>query len=208
MTEEEKRLESNNFRIIITAVISCLLGASIILAMILFGMNVQKKINDEKEESAKAEKIYSIISVDYSTASFDYDATKSVKSDGSRLNNYLISLYDSALDQNYFVIDSMDKLNDVMTIIRNNSENKDITYDIDDKFFNSSSIIMVTAESDSLTSFDVKTVTRDEDYNIQIDATEHHEENNCEKTCVAGRAVFVKIRNIQPINVTVNIEKD
>ena len=42
-------------------------------------------------------------------------------------------------------------------------------YQVEDKFFNSSSVVAVPYEVAGLTSLSVKSVTRDENYNIQID---------------------------------------
>ncbi len=205
MTDEQKEIESNNIKIIITAIFGVLIGVVFILALINFGMGIQRKL-DSNKTSDEPEKIVSIIAVDYSSASFDYKV-KNELGGGASLDNYLISLYDSSLNQNYLVIESQDMLDTVLGDIRIASGNESITYDVDEKFFYSGSIVMVTSEEDDLYDFKIASVTRDENYNIQVDAKKSLKEDNCESVC-NGKAIFIKIRNIQPKSVSVNITKE
>ena len=72
--EQQHKYESNNLKIAITAVVSVLLGAAFLLALVQFGMNVQQDIDAKTEQKKETEKIVSIINVDYSSASFGYIA--------------------------------------------------------------------------------------------------------------------------------------
>ena len=204
MTEKQE-LESSISKTIVTAIMGVLIGAVFILALINFGMGIQLKYS-QKQATTASDKVFSIIAVDYSTASFDYNVANDLGG-GAKLDNYLVSLYDSSLNQNYLVIRSNDMLEKVMSSIRQASGNSALSYDIEEKFFYSGSIIMVAEESDNLADFSILSVTRDEDYNIQIDAKKKLSEDNCADTC-HGKAAFIKIHNIQPSNVTVNISKE
>ncbi len=197
---EDHDIKSNNVKIGVTAVVSVLFGAAFIMALILFGMRVQTGIDNRKEEKKKTEEIVTINSVDFSAASFDY----TVPSD-SESKNYLINTIDGTEDD-YLVINSKSKLEDVINAIRGASSSADISYSVDDAFFNSGSIIAVAREGKKLSDFEVRTVTRDADYNLQLDATEKY--NGEDENTVAGRVVFVKISNIQPKSIEVKAEKE
>ena len=64
---------------------------------------------------------------------------------------------------------------------------------------------LVTSEKSGLGGLNIKSVSRDEDYNIQIDAVEKNVEKSSVQDASEGRAVFIKIRNIQPKSVKVNV---
>jgi hypothetical protein len=199
MTEEDhEKYESNNFKIAATAVVSVLLGAAFILALIQFGMNVQQDIDTRTAEKKEAEKIVSIMSVDYSTADFAYTVPD------ADTDNYLVSSIKEDAKDNYLVVTSKDTLDSIINTIRKSSGDESISYSVDDKFFESGAIIVVTGEGADLASLKVNSVSRDEDYNIQIDVKKEMNPTETEDSPVRGFASFVKIRNIQPNDVKVN----
>lgn len=199
MSEEENN--SNNTKIAVTAIMSILFGVVFILALILFGMRVQNNIDAQKEEKKRSEEIVTINSVDFDTDSFGYQAP----ADGDDMTNYLVNAIKADTNENYLVINSNSMLEDVLNALRGASGDNGISYSVDEGFFNSGSIILVTGEAARLSDFSVKTVTRDAQYNLQIDATAEYNDSNLDT--IDGRAVFVKIRNIQPKNVEVKVEK-
>ena len=210
--EEERKYESNNIKIAMTAILSILLGTAFILALVHFGMNVQQNIDAKVEEKEEKEKVVSILNVDYSSAEFRYVAptgglTTKEEAD-AQPKNYLISEIKDDYDENYLVIDNQDLLDKAISKLRSAASDESISYDVEDKFFTSGSVILVTSEKSGLGGLDIKSVSRDEDYNIQIDAVEKNVEKSSVQDASEGRAVFIKIRNIQPKSVKVNIENE
>lgn len=199
MTEEDhEKYESNNFKIAVTAVVSVLLGAAFILALIQFGMNVQQDIDSRSAAKKESEKIVSVMSVDYSTADFAYTVPD------ADTDNYLISTVKGDASDNYLVVTSKDTLESVLDVIRKSSGDDSISYGVDDKFFESGAVIVVTGEGTDLTSMKINSVSRDENYNIQIDVKKEMAPTESEDSPVRGFASFVKIRNIQPNGVKIN----
>ena len=210
--EQQHKYESNNLKIAITAVVSVLLGAAFLLALVVFGMNVQQDIDAKVEKKKESEKIVSIINVDYSTASFGYiDAshgTTVIKEESdAKPKNSLIASVKENYDENFLVIDNQDLLDKVLDKIRRASHDESINYTVDEKFFTSGSIIMITREASGINALDINAVTRDNDYNIQIDAVAKYGSAQV-VDAIDARATFIKVRNIQPKSVKVNIEEE
>ena len=210
--EQQHKYESNNLKIAITAVVSVLLGAAFLLALVVFGMNVQQDIDAKVEKKKESEKIVSIINVDYSTASFGYiDAshgTTVIKEESdAKPKNSLIASVKENYDENFLVIDNQDLLDKVLDKIRRASHDESINYTVDEKFFTSGSIIMITREASGINALDINAVTRDNDYNIQIDAVAKYGSAQT-VDAIDARATFIKVRNIQPKSVKVNIEEE
>lgn len=197
MSEEEQDAKSNNIKIAITAVMSILLGAAFIMALILFGMKFQSNLDAKAEEKKKSEEIVTINSVDFDTDSFSYTAPAN---DGSDMTQ-LVNTIKKDTNESYLVIDSNSMLEDVLNALRGMSGDNNISYSVEDGFFNSGSIVLVTHEAATLSDFEVKTVTRDAEYNLQIDVSAKYEDKD--QDTIDGRAAFVKIRNIQPKNIEV-----
>ena len=99
-------------------------------------------------------------------------------------------------------IDTNDRLEEVLGVISEYAGKKP-DYKVDADFFESGSIILVATEAAGLKGFSVNSVSRDEDYNVQIDTAKTTTD---ESEIVSGQLIFVKIQNIQPASVTVNID--
>lgn len=199
---EENDVKQNNIKIAVTAVFSVLLGAAFILALIHFGMRVQNNIDTKAEEKKKADEVITINSVDFQATNFSYKIPKNDTDEESK--NYLVKLINKESDLDYVVVNSNSVFEDVMNAIRAASGNENISYNVSDGFFNSGAIIAVTREANCLESFDVKTVTRDADYNLQIDA----DYKQCEGGDKSGYVSLVKISNIQPKGVEIKANRE
>lgn len=203
---EDQDTKSNNIKIAVTAVISVLFGAAFIMALILFGMRVQNNIDNKADEKKKADEIITINSVDFDTTDFSYDIPNSDKDQEGNYLQMLIGDKDVSAKSGYYLINSKSKLDDVMNAIRAASGNESISYDVDASFFNSGSIIAVIREAKKLDKFEAVTVTRDADYNLQIDANEKY--NSDAKDEKVGRVSLVKISNIQPKTIEVKVKEE
>ena len=73
-------------------------------------------------------------------------------------------------------------------------------FQLSDGFFNSGSVILVTAEKPGLSYFGINSITRDEDYNIFIDTSAIDANDTIN---VEGKAILIKIENIQPKHIEV-----
>lgn len=203
---EDQETRSNNIKIAVTAVISVLFGVAFIMALILFGMRVQNNIDAKADEEKKANEIVTINSVDFETAAFSYNIPNADKDGVGNYLQMLIGDKDVDAKSGYYLINSKSKLDDVMNAIRTASGNENISYDVDASFFNSGSIIAVIREAKKLDKFEAVTVTRDADYNLQIDANEKY--NSDAKDEKAGRVSLVKISNIQPKTIEVKVKEE
>ena len=206
MSEEDYKVKANNTRIAVTAVMTVLFGIVFILALILFGMNVQEKVNERKEQRKKETEVVTINSVDFETAAFSYSIPNADKDGVGNYLQMLIGDKDVDAKSGYYLINSKSKLDDVMNAIRTASGNESISYNVDASFFNSGSIIAVIREAKKLDKFEAVTVTRDADYNLQIDANEKY--NSDAKDEKVGRVSLVKISNIQPKGIEIKVTKE
>ena len=203
---EDQDTKTNNIKIAITAVISVLFGAAFIMALILFGMRVQNNIDNKAAEKKKADEIITINSVDFDTTNFIYYIPNPDKDQEGNYLQMLIGDKDVSAKSSYYLINSKSKLEDAMNAIRAASGNETLSYDVDDNFFNSGSVIAVIREAKKLGKFEVVTVTRDADYNLQIDANEKYDSDAKDEK--VGRVVFVKISNIQPKDIEVKVKEE
>lgn len=203
---EDQETRSNNIKIAVTAVISVLFGAAFIMALILFGMRVQNNIDAKADEEKKANEIVTINSVDFETAAFSYSIPNADKDSVGNYLQMLIGDKDVDAKSGYYLINSKSKLDDVMNAIRTASGNESISYNVDASFFNSGSIIAVIREAKKLDKFEAVTVTRDADYNLQIDANEKYDSDAKDEK--VGRVSLVKISNIQPKTIEVKVKEE
>ena len=162
MSGEEQDVKSNNIKIAVTAVMSVLLGAAFIMALILFGMRVQTNI---RRQGMKKE------------WTFGRDC------------------YESAPLLNFKILGLVSRFR---LSRRGNGGGILLKVGV--------VVVLVTHEAARLSDFKVNTVTRDADYNLQIDAVAKYDDSNLDT--IDGRAVFVKISNIQPKDIEVKIEKE
>ncbi len=183
-----------NYKIVLSAIFSVLLGAVAVLALVNFGMNVQRKFDGEVEAEEKKEHITEIIAVDYQADTFGYTVLEGSES--------LLKKLEVGENESSYTVISKDELGKVTEAIAGYGGASPF-YQIEDSFFNSSSVIVVPLETAGLTDLQVKSVTRDENYNIQVDLASTKDKSIAD---VSGRVVFVKLSNIQPSYVTINID--
>jgi len=190
----ETEEKSFNAKIIITAVVSVLLCAAFVLSLITFGMNAQRKFDNANAEQREKSKIVEVKAVEYEASYFSY-STSELDPANTR---YLLDKLGAPKGQNYYIINSQDKLDAVLDAAGHSGE-----YSVPAEFFKSSSIIAVPFEHAGLSNFDVKGVTRDENYNVAISLS-YFDALQVEN--IMGSVALVKLQNIQPKLVTATVD--
>ena len=212
--EQEDNIKRNNTKIAVTAIFSVLLGVAFILTLILFGMSAQRDYdNMRQDDSAKVNKgddVVSIIGLEYSSASFKYNTPKTTDDGEEVAEQKSMSglLSASGLgDETYAIIDSNDKLNSLVSNLRDMSGDEALSYSVDENFLLSGTIIAVVSESGNPDSIEAKSVVRDEDYNVQVNVKVNQSEAELQDDdSKPGVLTLIKIRNVQPKKVSVIFE--
>ena len=209
MTEEErneKRIEeSNKIKIIVTAVLTVLLGFAFILALVNFGMGVQRDFDNKQSKEKESEKVVSILGVNFSSESLYYPVTLLADDANMQPKNALFSAMGINEDDAYYLIDSPDRLDKVLTAIKTlGGDTK--SYAVEENFFQTGSVILVNSERADLATIEAVTAARDEDYNVQVDVKVSTSEAVKKDDRLNGGAVLIKVPNIQPKKVDVVIK--
>lgn len=195
--EEHNQVEetkSFNAKIIITAIVSVLLGMAFVLALIMFGMNAQRTFDNQGAEQREKDKIVEVKAVDYEVECLHY-STGEVYPGNTRT---LLDKLGVQKGQNYYIINSQDKLDTVLDAIGHSRD-----YIVSKDFFKSSSIVAIPFEHAGLSSLKVRGVTRDGDYNITASLSYA---DMLEVENIMGIVALVKLQNIQPKLVTATVD--
>lgn len=213
MGEQDENIKRNNTKIAVTAIFSILLGFAFILALILFGMSAQRDYANMQEKSAaknkSSEEVVSIIGLEYSSASFGYVALNDVAApngDSTQAAHYKSSLLNASGlgDKSYAIIDNNDKLENLISNLRDFSGDETLSYVVDEKFMSSGTIIAISSESNDLSSLTAKSVVRDQDYNIQVNVEAKKDAELAQGgDTKRGILTLVKIHNVQPKEISV-----
>lgn len=212
--EQEDNIKRNNTKIAVTAIFSVLLGVAFILTLILFGMNAQRDYDNMRQGNSanvnKGDDVVSIIGLEYSSASFKYNTLKTTDDGEEVAEQKSMSCLLSASglgDETYAIIDSNDKLNSLVSNLRDMSGDEALSYSVDENFLLSGTIIAVVSESGNPDSIEAKSVVRDEDYNVQVNVKVNQSEAELQDDdSKPGVLTLIKIRNVQPKKVSVIFE--
>ena len=184
-------------KIILTTIICVFLGAVLVLGLILFGMEVNSRyLGSLDSDPTPVDNVTEVIAVRHETKTFTYNP--GVDTNGS---DRMYSSYDTLLKKiggknGYYLIKSSSEYDKVINEIKLLSGREGIdSFEIDNDFFNSGSVILITAEKPGLSYFGINSVTRDGDYNIYINTSSVDANDTIN---VEGKAILVKIDNIQP----------
>ena len=193
---ETEEKQSFNAKIIITAVVSGLLCAAFVLSLITFGMNAQRKFDSENAAQQEKNKIVEVKTVEYDADYFAYSA----HAEYPTVTRYLLDKLDAPKGQDYYIINSQDKLNAVLDAAGHTGE-----YTVSEDFFKSSSIVAVPYEHKGLSGVSVKGVSRDENYNVSVNLVYS---DMLQVENIGGYVALIKLQNIQPKVVTVSVSAD
>lgn len=196
---------SSKGKIIATTAVMVVFGAALLLTLVWVGINIgsSKLFNPEVEET---EQISEIIDVDYESLKISYNLGE--KDPSKNKSGYLLQEYGA--QENYAIIKSMAQLERLQNIYNAHSDN-DInlagSMNLDSSFFNSGSIIAITEEASYSDINSVSSVYRDEKYNLSVTLQRMSFMTGVAITDLHGDLVLIKVENIQPKKVQVNISE-
>lgn len=202
-SSEKEDVRLLDAHVILTVLICVFVGAIFVLGMIFFGMQIEKKVLSEGTETSTASDV-DIIGVSYETMNVPYlpggnteEASLLYSLTGKKdASSYVIKTkaeYDSILTQ---VKEANRRLGESGVNIATSG-----SLQLDEEFFQSGSVILFSVASDGLRNGYVSSLTRDEKYAITAEVRYAW---GIENQQYIGMAIFVKVPNIQPKDITVN----
>lgn len=196
---------SSVLKIFGTTVVMVVFGAALLLTMILIGVNIGTS-NLFRPETETTERISEIIDVDYNAIMLSYDMGE--KEQSKEKTGYLLKEY--GVSENYAIIKSISQLERLQKIYDEHSSstvNLAGSMDIDSSFFDSGSVIAITDEALYSNIRSVSSVFRDENYNLSVTLSKMSFMTDVAITNLHGDLVLIKVENIQPKKVQVNISE-
>jgi hypothetical protein len=185
-------------KVVLTTAICFLAGAAIVMGLILFGMEINKKymaLVDGDPALTDKDNITEVISVKYDSASYSYRPEVNADSSENQEPKYY-TLLKKLNCEKYCLIKSNTEYEDAINQVNMlGGRTEEHGLQLEENFFNSGSVILITSEMEGLSYFGINSITRDGDYNIYINTSSIAANDT---TNVEGDAVFIKIENIQP----------
>ena len=182
-----------DLKMILTAIVGVLLGAVFILTLILTGVIVNERYRDMHTKSTYKEKIADVVAINYETKSYNYYPAIDGGGDKTDYKSLLKLL---GTDKDYLLIQSQTEYDKVVsTLVSLGTEISSSDLNLPDGFFYSGSLILLTTEMEGLTEFKVNSITRNEYYDLRVDVSKT---TKSDLYGIAGKAILVKIPNIQP----------
>lgn len=198
---------SSKGKIFATTTVMVVFGAALLLTLIWVGINIgtSKLFVPEVEET---EQISEVIDVDYDSVMLSYNMGQKEQEKSKGNTGYLMQEY--GVSENYAIIKSMSQLERLQNLYRGHSDNN-ISFagslGIDSSFFDSGSVIAVTDEAYYSNIRAVSGVYRDEKYDLSVTLSRMSFMTGVAITDLHGDLVLIKVENIQPKKVQVNISE-
>lgn len=182
-------------RVVAMTFMSVLIGAVIVLGIILAGVQIGRSYQASLEGVEVTEDdTVDIIGVKYEAMTISYNP--GIEDGKGTATSYRTLLKKLGGEENYYYIKSQSQFDDAITKIKMLGGAVDVDgFELADDFFNSGSVILITAEKPGLSYFGVNSIVRDEKYHIHIDTSVVDANDTIN---VAGKAILIKIENIQP----------
>lgn len=214
-------------RIVFMMIVCIAAGVAIILSFVFLGMRLGSEFWPLARTQTPVGDI-EVASVSYSSTTFYYQpivlsatssnddkegSTAEERSDESSNDTASASSVRSssilgalgAPNSDYAVISSRKKLDDLLLLISKNKlddDTPDASFDADNDFFASGSVIAVSAEGDTLSDLVVDSISRDNNYNLTINASRLPSADSQDSL---GVIVLIKVNNIQPSRVELSL---
>ena len=187
-----------DLKMVLTAIVGVLLGAVFVMTLIFAGMIISERYYYARMASTQTEKITDVVPIEFESKSYHYYPAVN----GGDNEGYFESLLRVlGTNKSYYVISTQAEYETVVRTINSlGGEASTSDFDLPNDYFNSSSLILVTAEMRGLSQFHINSITRNEGYDLRIDvsAADAYDTVN-----VDGRAIIIKVPNIQPENIVV-----
>ncbi|MBP5633667.1 hypothetical protein J6X13_01895 [Candidatus Saccharibacteria bacterium] len=190
-----------NASVILTVTICFIIGALFVLCMIFFGMQIQTRAQKIANGSKVVEDT-DIIGVSYESMTVPYLPS------GNTEQESLIYKLSGGKSNDYYVVKTKSEYDTILAQVKDmNTHLADATYavdgslDVDENYFQSGYIIVFSIASEGLKNARVSSITRDEKYSLTAEIR-YARDYSLDK--YVGAAMFVKVPNIQPKNITVN----
>ncbi len=195
-----------DYKTILTTMLCTLVGVLFILCFIFVGIRMA---SGESIISANNEDI-EIIAIDYSLQQYDYVVQDWQIAKDTKAPYIFTDLETKYSGGRYAVINSRTQLNTLMQTL-NSITSGDNFYGVgaDDNFFESSSVVAIALEDINYSSYNIASITRNEDYNLQIniDAVRLADDAITERDSSDSDLFLVRVPNIQPRSVDVVINE-
>ncbi len=199
--EKVKTPESTiSLRIILISIIAVCLGFVVVAGIIYVGVQIGRNYQASlMTDDGPIDDVTDIIGIQYETKAFTYDP--GIENGDSTQGDYRELLKKVGGENDYYYIGSNDAYDKTISQIKLLSGVQTIEdFELSDNFFNSGSVILITAEKPGLSYFGINSITRDENYNIFIDTSAIDTDDTVD---VKGKAILVKIENIQPKHIEI-----
>ncbi len=201
--DDNKDISTNyvDKKIVITVILGTVIGVLVIVGMVFAGFRIAENLNSEPPAPERPvaeepdEPVLERIKVEYDTVISQYG----VSSDStSTYKNSLMHRY-GVDDAEYTIIRSASELDDFVNTVNGTLDVANgatpFTYAVNDKFFETGSIIAAAVEDAGLGNVSIVDVYRDENYNLQVYA---NYQSPYDTTAVSGKFALIEVQNIQP----------
>ena len=200
--KSHKSISTNyvNYKIVLTAIMTFLIGMVIVLIIVFYGMQISHKY-DQARYAAKqsAPGVEKVIEIKYESDKYPYRADHEYSE-----TDHEQSLIFEQLDVQtpYYVVQTQEQLEEVLAAITRLT-GEDIDYAVEEGFFTSGSIIVAAAQDRGLSNADITGIYRDAIYNVGITIKKASPNDVID---YSGVVFLIKIPNIQPAQITVTVE--
>ena len=203
--ESNRSVGSNyiNYKIVLTAILTVLSGTIIVLTLMFFGMQVSHKYDQEQLAANRPapDEVEKVIEIEYEATEYHYTADTLYSETDHQLDMVFEQL---DVKTPYYVIDTQEKLENVLGAITRVSNKEIVAPEIEENFFTSGTIILASVQDRGLGMGRVTGVHRDADYNVFVTL---QKSAFLDTTNYSGVIFLIKIPNIQPGKVTVSVNK-
>ena len=197
--QDNNRSISKNYvdsKIALTAVFVIIFGIVFIFCLVLFGLQVSSRSTKTISDDQKSDNSRVLESID--VVHEDTTILYKIPDDGRVKTKNVFMEENGISNEEYAIINNNSELDDFVRVANQYNIDKQsvFAFALDRDFFRTSTIIAISKESAGLENVSVEKVTRDQDYNIHIEAKYLTLDND--EQDIRGGVSFIKIQNIQP----------
>ena len=191
-----------NSKIILTAIMTVLIGAAFILMMIFAGMQISQKYEqNENATTQKEPEVEQVIELEYKAYEYSY-GTDSEYSETDHAQNLVFEQLDEK--GKYILINDSERLGEVLDAITRvrGGANTEMP-EVEEDFFISGCFIVVGVQDRGLSSSSVVGVHRDANYNVFVTL---RKVADLDTMSYSGSIYLIKLPNIQPKDIKISVD--